>query len=86
MKNEIIALSASHGNNLNAILLLGTADLIYSTQVRNRNALYDMFGKDKVKFIPDNRPDMINFLKERHKGATFITYSDLYNLRLSDEE
>jgi len=81
---QTVALSASHGNNLEAILLLSQADVIYTTQVRHRRELQKLFGRI-VKFIPDNKPDMIAFLRERHKGANFITYEDLYELRLGEE-
>jgi len=76
-----VALSASHGGNQKAIELLESCDLIYTTNVRCRDDLYELFGDDVVRFIPDATESMREFLENRHKADEIIGFSDLFALR-----
>ena len=75
-----ISLSASHNDCKEAIELLETCDIIYTTQVRNRDRLIDLFGK-RVRFIPDILADTREYLEARHSDDKIIGFSELFELR-----
>lgn len=76
-----VALSASHNDCPEAIELLSTCDLIYTTQVHNWPFLCGQFPNAEIKVIPDCTPSMIQFLRERHAGDEVIGLGDLMRLR-----
>ena len=74
----MVALTASYYDQSAVKELLSQCDLIYTTQVRNRDVLEAMFSH--VRFIPDSCQDTIAFLKSRHPNATFVEFSDVHRL------
>ena len=81
-----VSLSASHANCREAIELLNTCDLIYTTQVKNLGKLEKELPFAEIKVIPDCCPDMIEFLKERHKNDEVIGFDTLMQLRRVSEK
>lgn len=78
-----VSLSASHGNNQDAINLLKTCDIVYTTNVFARDHLYELLG-DVVKFIPDICQDAKEYLEKRHENDEVIGYPELWELRKND--
>jgi hypothetical protein len=77
-KKMKISLSASFWGEAEVAKVLETCDKIYTTQVRNYQALIARFG-DKVYIIPDARPDLLEFLASREE-AEVIGFQDLYHI------
>ena len=81
-----IALSASHGGNPDAIKMLQDCELIYTTQIQNRDELFKTFGEGTVLFIPDATSSTVDWIKSRHEDAEFVTFSDLMRVRNADAD
>ena len=76
-----ISLSASGFNIPPVAELLNECDLIFTTQVINRDELWKLFGRDKVHFIPDACNDTLEFMKSKYPDAEFIGFSELFKLK-----
>ena len=79
-----VSLSASHANCDVAIELLKSCDVIYTTQYNRLDEIRELFTEARVLPIPDCCPDMLEFLKERHKDDDVITFGDLMDIRNKD--
>lgn len=71
-----IALTASYYDHPEVAAVLRECEVIYTTQVRNREDLEKRFVN--VRFIPDSCPDTIAYLKKRHEGAEFIEFPHVF--------
>lgn len=76
-----VALSASFGDSKEAEELLRTCDRIYTTQIQNIEDFGVLFPNTIISALPDCCPDMLEFLRERHKDDEVIEFSDLFQLR-----
>lgn len=81
-----VSLSASHASNPDAMAMLRTCDLIYTTQAASLDALRAEFPQAQVRPLPDARNDLIEFLRARHAGDEVIEFSDLYDARRRSEQ
>jgi len=81
-----VSLSASSGGCKEAEVLLATCDLIYTTQWFHIEALREDYPNAIIKPLPDCCPDLIEFLKERHKDDEVIGLGDLMELRNKKSE
>ena len=77
----LVSLSASHGNDARSIAVLAMCDLIYTTQWSRLDELRLLFPQVDIRPIPDNCPDLLDFLLVRHKDDEVYTFGDLLHAR-----
>lgn len=80
-----IALSSSYWSNEAVQKALGECDMIYTSNIGARDKLYELFGKDRVKFMPNCATSMLELVRSWYPGETFIEYSDLRRLAFPEE-
>jgi len=88
MKTTIkIALSASFYNVKAVQDVLHGCDRIYTTQVRNLPEIFDLFGEEKVRALPDGCNSTMDWVKARETQynqadvtVEFVTFGDLMRL------
>ena len=81
-----IALSTSYFEYPIVQKILKSCDVIYTTQIQNRDALYILFCKEKVFFIPCSHPSMLNLIRRWHgPGAEYITFFDLHRAIVEEQ-
>lgn len=74
-----VALSASFWQNQKVQELLGTCDLIFTTNILAYENLKELFP-DKVFIMPNACTETILTVKSWFPNAEFITYSEVFNL------
>ena len=75
---EKIALSASHYNVPEVHKVLMDCDVIYTTNMAAMKDLYYRYRN--VRGMPDSTEATIEWIKSRHPGAEFVTFSDLHRI------
>lgn len=80
-----IALSSSYWANEDVQKALRECDMIYTTNVGARDRLYELFGENRVKFMPNCTNSMLELVRSWYPGETFIEYSDLRRLVFPEE-
>lgn len=75
---EKVALSASYFNNPNVHKVLLDCDVIYTTNMAAMGTLYNRYRN--VRGLPDSTEATLKWIKGRHPGAEFVTFSDLHRI------
>lgn len=75
-----VALTASFWNVDPVREILEECEVIYTTNVRMRDRLWEALGAHRVHFIPNASPAMMKFLKDQHEGCEFVEYGQLHKI------